>query len=299
MKKVVVIVSIVTVVAVLGGLTWPVFAQEAAADSQEVQKWSTDLVGRFSASQAGYQNWTEGGVNTFSTAANLSGSATGTTANWEQKHEFRLAYGVVKQNGLDHRKSEDLIRFNASLLYQGGGFFYTFNPSIRLEARSQFWQGFNYKKNPFDDGRAPPVKVSDMFSPATFTQALGLSYEPSAWLTQRLGIAGKETMVIIERLRRLYGVDPDEAIRYELGIESRTDLDKEVFENVSLKSSLSLFLAFNQPDTPDILWENLITMKINEWLDVAFEFVTLIDKDISAEAQVKEILSVGLVLDIL
>jgi len=221
------------------------------------------------------------------------------TSTWEHKHDFRLAYGIIKQNGIETRKTEDLIRFSATLQYQGEHFFQTFNPSISLTARSQFWEGFNYKKNPFEDGRDPPVKVSDMFSPATFTQSVGLLFEPATWLRQRMGIASKETVVVLDRLRELYGVDKDDMIRFELGTELTTDIDKEIFENVSLKSRLGLFLTFNQPEPPDILWENLITMQINKWLNVTLEFVSLIDRDISQDIQVKEVVSIGVVLNIL
>ena len=97
----------------------------------------------------------------------------------------------------------------------------------------------------------------------------------------------------IERLRVLYGVDPEDAIRFEAGLEAFTEVNKEVFTNVLYKSKLSLFASFNQPDKPDALWENLITMKVNKWLNVNFEVVTLYDVDISNDVQLKEVFSLG------
>lgn len=268
----------------------------AAEDSVEVlgPAWSTDLTSKLSASQAAYRNWTQGGVNTLAFAVQLDGDAVRTSESWEQKHDLRLGFGLVKQDTLEVRKAADEIRLNSSLQYKGNGFFRHFNPTVASGIRTQFAAGFNYKKNPFEDGRPPPVKVSDFFSPAVFTQSIGLTYDPARWFTQRLGFGGKETVVLIDRFRRLYGLDPDQPVEFELGLESRTELDREVFENVRVQSTLALFAAFNKPDMPDLLWENLIAMQVNSWLSVNFEVDTLYDRDISNLLQVKEVLALGI-----
>src|SRR5690606_38281168 len=103
----------------------------------------------------------EGGVNTLATTAVLEGKAKGMSGPWEQNHEVRLVLGIVKQDTLEVRKAEDLIRIRSSLQYRGDGFFRTINPTLAAEVNTQFASGFNYKRNPFEDGRTPPVKVSD------------------------------------------------------------------------------------------------------------------------------------------
>jgi hypothetical protein len=40
-------------------------------------------------------------------------------------------------------------------------------------------------------------------------------------------------------------------------------------------------------------------MKVNDWLNVSFEAVTLYDQDISKEVQLKEVLSLGVSLILL
>ena len=177
--------------------------------------------------------------------------------------------------------------------YHGDNFFKSFNPTFDATIRTQFAAGFNFDKDPLDKGRTPPVKVSTFLSPGTFTQSLGLSYTPNAWLTQRLGMAAQEVMVNIEKLRPLYGLDLDQSVRSELGIESHTEINKEVVTNVQLKSRLSLFAAFNKTDPPDMIWENLIAMKVNSWLSTNLAFVMLFDRDVSSDVQIKEVFSVG------
>lgn len=285
----------VGLVACLVGTASGRFAQAQEADTLAAEPaWNVDVIGKLSGSQAGYRNWQEGGINTLAVTTGLDAKARRTVGNWAQTHEARLAFGLVKQEQSEVRKADDLIRLSAALQYAGAGFFRTFNPTIAIAARSQFAAGFNYDKNPFTgDTRPPPVKVSDFFSPATFTQTVGLAYDPAPWFKQRFGLAAKETVVRIERLRPLYGVPSDRSVRMEVGMESKTEFDREVVENVRLKSSLGLFAAFNKPDLPDLIWENLVAMKVNAWLGVNLEFAALYDRDVSRALQMKEVLSVG------
>ena len=272
------------------------FAQETeqAPDTLRPGTWQSDLQGKLIASQAGYQNWTEGGINSLASAASLTGKFVRTGLRWNHTYESRLAIGVVKQDTLDLRKAEDVIRLDGAMSYTGHGFFKQFNPTAALNIRTQFAPGFNYEKNPFGDDRPPPVKVSDFFSPAVLTQSLGLTYDSEWGFKQRIGAAAKETIILIPRLREIYGQDADESVRFQLGLESLTDIDREIFRNVRLKSGLRLFAAFNQEELPDMLWENLVVMRVNEWLSADFEFVTLFDRDVSKDIQMREALSLGI-----
>ncbi|PIQ62861.1 MAG: hypothetical protein COV99_05070 [Bacteroidetes bacterium CG12_big_fil_rev_8_21_14_0_65_60_17] len=275
-----------------------VLAQDAVS-ADDAPPWVRSAIGTASGSQAGFQNWAEGGVNTLALSLGLNGTASRSEGVWSQKHTLRLTYGIVKQDTLDFRKAEDLIRFTSSLTYDGDGTARIFKPTVAFGVRTQFAPGFNFDKDPLDSGATPPVKVSDLLSPGSFTESVGLSWEPATWFSQRLGVGAKQTVVLIDRLRPLYGVDPQDPVRYEVGIEAFTDVDREVFENVRYKSTLGLFAAFNSEDKPDMVWENLVTMKVNSWLQVNFEWVFLFDEDISSQVQIKEVFSVGVSYNLL
>ncbi len=281
---------------IVGLISGNVLAQEA--DTAQVV-WKKSLGTRFSATQASFSNWAEGGLNALALSGALSGTFERISPAWRQLYDVRLTLGVVKQDTLEVRKAEDLIRLAVSLQYRGDGFFSLFNPTMSADLRTQFAPGYNYTKNPFGDGRKPPVKVSDLLSPAILNQALGLTYQPDGWFRQRLGVGAKETIVLIERLRTLYGLEPAQAVRFEVGVESRTELDRELFENVRLKSRLGLFAAFNKPDLPDMLWENLLEMQVNRWLGTSLEVVALYDRDVSSEVQLKEVFSLGITIRLL
>ncbi len=265
----------------------------AAPASAAASPWSTDIVARILASQTGAQNWVEDGANTLNSTLGFDIKAEHTSSQWTQTHESRLVMGAIKQDSLDFRKATDEIRIRSSFRYKGDGFFKHVNPTLAADIRTQFAAGYNYKKNPFGDERKAPVKVSGFFAPATFTQSLGLTYTREEGFKYRLGVGAKQTVVGIERIRPLYNLPADQGTRFEMGVESRTQVDKELFENVRLKSSLGLFAAFNKPDLPDLLWENQVDMKINKWLGVNVEFKALYDRDISDVLQLKESFSLG------
>lgn len=268
-----------------------------AQDADSTAAWEKSVVGRLSGAQAGFSNWAEGGVNTLALTVGLDGKAAREGASWSQLHELRFSFGLVRQDTLDVRKAEDLIRLRSSLKYTAGeGVLAYLQPTIAAAVRSQFAPGKNFDKDPLGLGRPLPVKVSDLFSPATLTQTLGLTWDPNAWLTQRLGVSAKETVVLIEELRPLYGFDDDQldkSVRFEAGIEAYTDLEKQLAENVLYKSTLGLFAAFGSADAPDMIWENAIAMKINSSLNVNFEWTLLYDRDVASEIQAKEVFSVG------
>lgn len=285
----------ISILALFFGLMAPMDAtgQEAPAPSDS-SAWKTTLVGKLAGSQAGFRNWAEGGVNTLAFSSGLDGRAEKMANQWSHQYELRLTFGMVKQAQEDFRKAEDVIRLRASHKHVGNGALNSFRPTLAWSARSQFAPGYNYEKNQFAQERELPQKVSDFLSPGVLTQALGMTYQYSEALSQRLGVGGKQTVVLIERLRELYNMDLDQQWRVEVGVEAYTDFEKEVFENVNVKSTLGLFAAFNQPEHPDLFWESLVAMKVNSWLQVNIEWAVLRDKDVSDKFQFKEIFSVGI-----
>lgn len=264
-----------------------------ADDEMVIGQWYNALALRIAGSQAGFKNWQGGGVNTLSLSGGLDGSASMKSNSFKQTYELKLGIGGMSQDNNDLRKSEDVIL--ASTVYQylaPSGFFKLWQPTIAASLLTQFISGYDYKT----EGEP---KVSDFFSPAFLTQSLGLTREIRPWLSQRFGVAGKETIVDIARLRELYGNAPDQAVRAEGGLESRTDFAKAVVENVFIKSSLGVFASFSDIGSPDVNWSNLVTMKVNSWLNVNFELITLYDRDVTADVQLRELLSVGVLLVII
>jgi len=274
-------------------------ASAMAQDAPPPSGWKKSVIGKVAGTQVGFQNWQGGGVNSLALSTGVDGSATRTSGRLEQKHELKLSFGVVKQDTLELRKAEDQIWLSSTFVYKGDGFLGKFNPTLSASVRTQFAEGFNFDTDPIDGVRQTPVKVSAFFAPATLQQSLGLRFEPAPWFTQRFGFGAKETVVTIERFRALYGVDPANSVRVEGGFEALTEIDRELVENVHYKSSLSMFAAFKTADNPDFIWENLIAMKVNSWLNVNFEWVAVFDNDVTDKVQWKEVFSVGVAISLI
>ena len=277
-------------------------AQDEEEPLTVAEGWRSKLTGQLAFNQAAYSNWQEGGLDALAFTAGTNGRFARLIGQFKQTHDTRLAFGLVKQDTLQFRKAVDVIRYAFQFQYTGTG---DFQPTFATDIRTQFTAGFDYdpavEDYPTLADRIEPgerLKVSDFFAPAIWTQSLGVTYDPGAWYTARLGFATKETIVMIDRLRPVYGNALDEAVRLQAGLEFLAEVQKDLFENVNLQSRLSLFQAFNQIDSaaPDLVLENILQLKVNDWLNTNLEFVTLYDKDTIDEIQLKEVLSIGIAI---
>lgn len=286
-------------------LSRPALAQEEETPLTETEGWRSSLTGQLAFSQAAYSNWQEGGLDALSFTSGTTGTFKRLIGRFKQTHNARLAFGLVKQDTLQFRKATDVIRYAFELQYTGTG---VFQPTFATDIRTQFAPGYDYSPDaetyPSLADRIRPgerLKVSDFFAPAIWTQSIGITYDPDRWYTARFGFATKETIVLIDRLRPVYGNALDESIRVQAGLEFLAEAQKELFTNVLLQSRLSLFEAFNQIDSaaPDLVFENLLTLKVNDWLNTNLEFVALYDKDTIDEIQLKEVISIGVAITLL
>lgn len=260
---------------------------ESPTSDTAAAEWDSELTSKFSASQAAYKDWQEGGLNSLAFTASLDGATERLGDRWAQAYDMKLAIGYINQEGREIRKSEDRIRLQANLQYNGEGFFKRFSPTIAADLRTQFASGFDYSED-------PPVETSAFFAPATLTQSLGLTYDPYESLSLRLGVASKQTIVTKEDFRGFYGVDEDNLVRAEAGGQFAAALDQRLSENIRYRSQLDVFFAVNQLENPpDVIWENVINMEVNDWITTDLEFVALFDKDMTDAIQLKEVISVG------
>lgn len=285
-----------------------------ATDSVEAQ-WNYEMLGRFSFSQSAYKDWKEGGgINSLAFTTSLGGTAERGGEHWAQSHDLRLVLGFLNQENRELRKSEDLIRLQSALRYRGGDFFQVLSPTLAGNLRTQFASGFNYSDNPYPEagedpaypaghpmaGQDPPVQTSAFFAPATLTESLGLTYEPTDAFEMRIGGASKQTVVVEPDFRIIYGVDPDKVARVEAGAEFASSLDYRVMEDVRYRGRLNVFFSFNQSEKPpDMIWENVINLQVNDWLSTDLEFVALYDQNTTRAIQLKEVISVGISFSLL
>jgi hypothetical protein len=174
--------------------------------------------------------------------------------------------------------------------------------------RSQFAPGYDYSPSADDypslaDVIVPgqELKVSDAFAPLVMSQSVGLAYRPGSGFVARTGLALKEIVVGIERLRPVHGNALDQPVRVQAGLDAEVGVDRELMENVRLQSRLSAFQAFGQvgDEAPDVLFENALLLKVNDLLNVRLDAAALYDADVSPDVQLREVVSVGVSVPLL
>ncbi len=258
--------------------------------AQSDSTWTIEVQGLISFTQVGFWQWYDGGVSSLALGKNIDVQVVKNSEKISQEHKIRLAFGIVKQDGIELRKSEDLIHVRNEFSFSGVPIFGRFSPAITLDFRSQLADGYQYNDT---DMKSDAVRISGFLSPAIFTQSMGLDYPIRTWLDFQLGIAAKETLVTSSSLRSRYKVSTNTPLRWQLGVSGWFIFDRTIFSNVDLKSTLTLFQAFNQ-QSPDMIWETLLSMKVNSWLQVNSEYTALLDRDLSPYIQQKQSLAIGL-----
>ena len=164
----------------------------------------------------------------------------------------------------------------------------------QADYRSQFAPGLNYAGDTVT-GRA----VSDFNSPGYIQVALGLDFKPAEYFSATFApAAGKITVVNRQYLadEGAYGVEKaikdvsgniitrGKKVRYEFGGRLILKFKKDIFKNVNLDSYLDLFSNYSHnPGNIDVVFNNLVTIKLNKYISANIIVQTLYDDDITVK----------------
>lgn len=252
----------------------------------------------FNFSQSHLSNWSAGGQSAINGLGLFGYNANYKKANkiWDNSLGLTLGYSLL--GDAQAMKTDDKIEFNSLFGLQAieNKLFY----SLSFSFKTQFTDGFDYKK----DSTNP---ISGLFAPAYITLGAGMDWKPNAFFSINFSpLTGRMTIVTIKELYEVgaFGVDKGSTTRFELGAKAMFKFEKEIVKNVTFASKLELFTDYlKNPQNVDVDWQNLITMKVNSWLNANIathliydDDITITDKDGNSgpRTQFKEVLSVGL-----
>ena len=245
-----------------------------------INGWKKGGVFTATLSQTSLTNWVSGGQNSLSINGLFSGFANYKKDKSVWDNSLDLGYGLIKQGkDEDFRKTDDKIDI---LSKYGREAFKNFYYSALMNFKTQMTPGYNY---PNDSN-----KISDLFSPAYLTLALGLDYKPNAYFSAFIApVTGKFTFVTDKQLsdEGAFGVKPGQTSRSEFGgyiraIYSRNDFKSEFLKNVSFTTKIDLFSNYAEnPQNIDVSWETLIAMKVNKYLSFNFNTHLIYDDNIA------------------
>ncbi len=260
--------KILTIIAITAFIAGTSHAQEAAeADTS----WKTSGTFNINFTQVSLSNWSAGGESSISGVALFNYTANYRKDKRAWDNSIDLGYGLIKNGDDDTRKSEDRIEISSKLGHQIHNHWFL---SVLGTFKSQFTEGFDYPND--------SVKISDFLAPGRIYLALGFDYKPNDAVSVYLSPTAARWIIVNDQELAdagAYGVDPaefdavgnlvkeGEKSRFEFGAMFKAVYEKEVWENVSLKTKLELYSDYlEDPQNVDVDWEVLLNMKINSIL---------------------------------
>lgn len=286
-----------------------------------LQGWKKGGTFLLNFSQVSLTNWNAGGLNSFSLngGANLYANYTKGKGQWENTFDF--GYGILRQGRKDNvawLKTDDKIDLFSKFGYaitttQKDGkpakepkLFY----SALMNFRTQATDGFNYP----DDSTV----ISKFMAPGYMLIAAGIDYKPSTKFSAFIApLTMKNTFVMDPTLSDAgaFGVDSGSVTRIELGgyvrlqlLLENVDAKRKAFQNIKFTSKLDLFSNYlNNPQNIDVNWENMLQLKVNQYISASISTQLIYDHDIDIalfndagdqtgvgrRVQFKEVLGIG------
>lgn len=268
-----------------------------ANDNKDTVAWVYGGTMSIGLNQGFLHNWPAGGelasltVNgIFSGYLNRIYHRTVWSNNLDMTYSLLYAYS----NDFIPRKIDDRIDFTSKYgvrIDTSKDFFVTglFN------FKSQFTKGYDYEVENFDS-----FSTSDFLSPAYFTLALGLEYRKGTNLSLFLSpVAARVTTASKYYTTRdeegAFGVQYGKTSRFELGAYFSGRYQVDVSKNMTFKTRVDLYSNYlakdvtdstgrvvkkNNPGNIDILFDNLLSWKMNKYVTLVLAATFIYDNDI-------------------
>lgn len=268
-------------------LLFPIVLFSQEVDST-LNKWIPSMVAGFNISQVSFTNWAKGGDNSISWVLNGNFDLSYKTETWRFKNNLKASYGQSQQGDQGTKTNENDIYLESVFSYNVG---WAVDPYFSNTVRTQIAAGYDYEVIPY-------TEIANFFDPGYITQALGFTYDKLQNFTTRLGVAFQETFASDFASR--YTDDPEttneiEDFKFDTGLESVSDANYELDTNLFYKGKLRLFTRFSSLDVWDVRFDNTITAKVNNWLNVNLSLILVHEISESRRTQLKQGLQIGIV----
>ncbi|HBF88101.1 MAG TPA: hypothetical protein DDX39_05615 [Bacteroidales bacterium] len=253
--------------------------------------------------QVSLSKWAAGGENSIAGNGFVNLFANLKQRKFAWDNNLDLGYGIIRQGDSEAPwiKSDDKIDFTSK---------YGQKANEHL-----FYAGLLNFKSQFNAGYAKPgdsIAISNFLSPGYILLAIGMDYKPNDNVSIFVSpITDKTTIVLDELLSNAgaFGVEEGKKMRTELGGYMKLLYKKDIKENITFGSRLELFanyLKFKTVKDVDVLWENVIAIKISKYISANITTTLIWDNDVDIAwtdvndnahfgptTQFKEVLGIG------
>lgn len=258
-----------------------------SANTDTLDGWKKGGVFGLNATQVSLSNWAAGGQSSLSvnSLVDLYANLKRGKSSWD--NQLNLNYGLVKLGDGEFVKSDDRIEFNSKYGRKATTDWYY---AGLFNFRSQFAPGYKFPEK-------DSVLTSNFMAPGYFLGAIGMDYKPNPNFTVFISpVTAKLTVVSDADLANqgAYGVegatydtsgnviDKGETTLLEVGGYLRLMYKKEVMKNVNFQTNFDVFSSYTEDPTHlDINWNNLLTMKVNQYINASVSTSLIYDHDIT------------------
>ncbi|UHG90791.1 DUF3078 domain-containing protein [Spirosoma oryzicola] len=278
-----------------------VVINDSVVTVKDTTYWQKSFNGSINFNQTSFSNWAGGGTNSISlgTLVNTRALYLKDKWSWDNTADIQLGY-LIQLN--DTRKSADVFMLNSVVGYK-------FSPKWSFSGSAAFntffAPGFRYDST--DRNR---LRVSNFFSPALLTLALGVSFTPTNWFSlqmnpfaprlttltdNRVRIAQVDGVYVPDPTATVYGVPPGRSIRLEwLAFQLHSVIDRNLTKNIKLNARYQLYANYLALNAIDHRLDLTMTAKLIKFLSVTFNFIGFYDRDFSTRLQVQQTIALSL-----
>jgi hypothetical protein len=278
---------IVALLLVLVGRAW---SQASAPQKPDSSKWgwTHSVVSGLTLNQVSLKDWAQGGEDALAWTIRLYGLSRLEDTSYVWGNAYKMTYGQARLGSETTRKTEDRLEFESVFTYKLAS---EINPYISATLKTQFTEGVMI------DGSGNTTPVSKFFDPAYLTQSAGFGYRPSATIKTRLGAGLRE---IVTSTYTSYANDPSTPLnqrvktRVDAGVESVTDAELRLDDNLLFRSKLELFAPARKLSEVTMWMDNTLTANVSKYIVVLLNVQLINDVNATSRLQEKEVLAIGL-----
>ena len=270
------------------------------------EKWKNSGNALFLINQSSFSNWTSGGQSSISGTLKIDYNFNYSDNGWDWDTKVISNFGLNKISGSDFlKKTDDRIEINSVL----GKKFNTdiigrWSYSSFFNFQTQFAKGYRFGRDA--NGNPNRTEKSRFFSPATVQLGVGMYWKKSkdlwvnlAPMTGKLILVNKRFTENLNENQTYFGVKKGGNSRFELGASIRSYYKSEIFENVTMENRLSLYSDYlDRPQNIDFDCTFNFIMKVNQYVSTNLIFQFVYDDNEIRRVQVREVLGVGLNIDL-
>ena len=258
-------------------------------------RWEAKNTVGLDISEIAFVNWNAGGISSVSALARTLFTRNYNYKNVKWGNELIMRYGMNKQDGIEWRKTDDLVQLNSNFGYRRDTLSNWFH-SARFSFTSQFSNGYAYPNT--------EKPISRPFAPAYIFLGAGAEYankekKINLYLSP---LTMKTTLVLDQRLadQGAFGVDravynpitgelirEGKMMRTEVGILVTSHYKRTVFKNINIENRLNLYTDYlNNFGNVDVDWQFTADFIVNQYVKANIGLHLIYDDDIKAKDEI-------------